>query len=39
MKMEHSLLAPLAGTVVTIRDQIGSQVAEGAEILVIGGSP
>ena len=35
MKMEHSLLAPLAGRVKEVRAQAGTQVAEGAAILLI----
>ena len=35
MKMEHSLLAPLAGRVTEVRAQAGTQVAEGAAILLI----
>ena len=35
MKMEHSLLAPIAGRVTEVRAQAGTQVAEGAAILLI----
>jgi 3-methylcrotonyl-CoA carboxylase alpha subunit len=35
MKMEHSLVAPLAGRVKEVRAQAGTQVAEGAAILLI----
>jgi 3-methylcrotonyl-CoA carboxylase alpha subunit len=33
MKMEHTLRAPAAGTVVSFRAQVGEQVAEGAELV------
>jgi 3-methylcrotonyl-CoA carboxylase alpha subunit len=35
MKMEHSLLAPLSGVVAEIAAAVGSQVAEGAKLIVI----
>lgn len=38
MKMEHTLLAPVSGTVAEIGAAAGEQVAEGAVLLVIAGS-
>jgi 3-methylcrotonyl-CoA carboxylase alpha subunit len=35
MKMEHTLLAPIAGTITTIAAAAGEQVAEGAVLMVI----
>jgi biotin carboxyl carrier protein len=35
MKMEHSLLASVGGTVTEVTAAVGDQVAEGATILVI----
>jgi 3-methylcrotonyl-CoA carboxylase alpha subunit len=34
MKMEHSVLAPRAGTIGEVRYRAGDQVDEGAELLV-----
>ncbi|MFO1433514.1 MAG: acetyl/propionyl/methylcrotonyl-CoA carboxylase subunit alpha [Candidatus Competibacteraceae bacterium] len=36
MKMEHTITAPYAGKVESIRYQVGEQVQEGVELLVIG---
>ncbi|MFL6951052.1 MAG: acetyl-CoA carboxylase biotin carboxyl carrier protein subunit [Xanthobacteraceae bacterium] len=35
MKMEHSLIAPIAGRVGEIAATAGSQIAEGAKIMVV----
>jgi 3-methylcrotonyl-CoA carboxylase alpha subunit len=39
MKMEHTLVAPVAGTVRDIVAAAGDQVAEGAKIMVIEAAP
>jgi biotin carboxyl carrier protein len=35
MKMEHTLRAPFAGKVMQVAVEIGAQVVEGAQIMVI----
>ena len=35
MKMEHALTAPMAGTVAEVAAAAGSQIAEGAKVMVI----
>jgi 3-methylcrotonyl-CoA carboxylase alpha subunit len=35
MKMEHSLLAPWAGTVMEVRVSAGERVEEGAELVIL----
>jgi 3-methylcrotonyl-CoA carboxylase alpha subunit len=36
MKMEHTITAPYAGQVESLRYRVGDQVQEGVELLVIG---
>jgi len=39
MKMEHTIAAPAGGTISVVNYRQGDQVAEGADLIVIGDAP